>query len=39
MIKEFVAGKRYRQAVLDRYIDRQFDRRGYEEEEQRYDVC
>jgi hypothetical protein len=39
VMKEFVAGERCRQAVLDRYIDRQFDRRGCEEEEQRYDVC
>jgi hypothetical protein len=39
VIKEFVAGGRYRRAVLDGYIDGQFDRRGYEEEEQRYDVC
>jgi hypothetical protein len=37
-MKEFVAGKRYRRAVLDGYIDGQFDRRGYKEEEQRYDV-
>jgi hypothetical protein len=39
VIKEFVAGGRYCRAVLDGYIDGQFDRRGYEEEEQRYDVC
>jgi len=39
MMKEFVAGERCCQAVLDRYIDRQFDRRGCEEEEQRCDVC
>jgi hypothetical protein len=39
VIKEFVAGKRCRQAVLDGYIDGQFDRRGCEEEEQRCDVC
>ena len=37
-MKEFVAGKRCRRAVLDRYIDRQFDRRGCKEEEQRCDV-
>jgi hypothetical protein len=37
-MKEFVVGKRCRQVVLDRYIDGQFDRQGYEEEEQRYDV-
>ena len=39
VIKEFVAGKRCRWVVLDRYIDGQFDRQGYEEEEQRCDVC
>jgi superfamily II DNA helicase RecQ len=39
VIKEFVAGERYRRAVLDGYIDGQFDRRGCEEEEQRCDVC
>jgi hypothetical protein len=38
-MKEFVAGKRCRRAVLDGYIDGQFDRRSYEEEEQRCDVC
>jgi hypothetical protein len=39
VMKEFIAGKRCYRAVLDRYIDRQFDRQGYEEEEQRCDVC
>jgi hypothetical protein len=39
VMKEFIAGKKCRRAVLDRYIDGQFDRRGCEEEEQRYDVC
>jgi hypothetical protein len=39
VIKEFVAGEKCRRAVLDGYIDGQFDRRGCEEEEQRYDVC
>jgi hypothetical protein len=38
-MKEFVAGERYRRVVLDGYIDRQFDRQGCEEEEQRCDVC
>jgi superfamily II DNA/RNA helicase len=38
VIKEFVAGERCRRAVLDGYIDGQFDRRSCEEEEQRYDV-
>jgi hypothetical protein len=37
-MKEFVAGERCRRAVLDGYIDGQFDRRGCEEEEQRCDV-
>lgn len=37
-MKEFVVGKRCRRAVLDEYIDGQFDRRGCEEEEQRCDV-
>jgi hypothetical protein len=39
MMKEFVAGKRYCQAVLDRYINGQFDRQGCKEEEQRCNVC
>ena len=39
VMKEFVAGERCRRAVLDEYIDGQFDRRGCEEEEQRCDVC
>jgi hypothetical protein len=39
IMKEFVVGKRCRRAVLDRYINRQFDRRGCEEEEQRCNVC
>jgi superfamily II DNA helicase RecQ len=39
VMKEFVAGERCRRAVLDGYIDRQFDRQGYKEEEQRCDVC
>jgi superfamily II DNA helicase RecQ len=39
VIKEFVAGERCCRAVLDGYIDRQFDRQGCEEEEQRCDVC
>jgi superfamily II DNA/RNA helicase len=39
VMKEFVAGERCRRAVLDGYIDGQFDRRGCEEEEQRCDVC
>jgi superfamily II DNA helicase RecQ len=38
VMKEFVAGERCYRAVLDRYIDGQFDRRGCEEEEQRCDV-
>jgi hypothetical protein len=38
VIKEFVAGKRCRRTVLDRYIDGQFDRQGCKEEEQRYNV-
>jgi hypothetical protein len=38
-MKEFVAGERYRRAVLDRYIDRQSDRQGCKEGEQRCDVC
>jgi hypothetical protein len=38
VMKEFVAGERCCQAVLDGYIDGQFDRRGCKEEEQRYDV-
>jgi hypothetical protein len=37
-MKEFIAGERCRRAVLDGYIDGQFDRRGCEEEEQRCDV-
>jgi hypothetical protein len=37
-MKEFVAGERCRRAVLDGYIDGQFDRRGCKEEEQRCDV-
>jgi hypothetical protein len=32
-MKEFVVGKRCCRAVLDRYINRQFDRRGCKEEE------
>jgi superfamily II DNA/RNA helicase len=39
VMKEFVAGERCRRAVLDGYIDGQFDRRDCEEEEQRCDVC
>jgi len=39
VMKEFVAGERCCWVVLDRYIDRQFDRRGCEEEEQRCNVC
>jgi hypothetical protein len=39
VIKEFVAGEKYRRAVLNGYVDRQFDRRGCEEEEQKCDVC
>jgi hypothetical protein len=38
-MKEFAAGERCRRAVLDGYIDGQFDRQGCEEEEQRCDVC
>jgi len=38
VMKEFVASERCRRAVLDGYIDGQFDRQGYEEEEQRYNV-
>jgi hypothetical protein len=39
IMKEFVVGKRCRRVVLDGYINGQFDRRGYEEEEQRCNVC
>jgi hypothetical protein len=39
VMKEFVAGERCRRAVLDGYINGQFDRRGCEEEEQRWNVC
>jgi superfamily II DNA helicase RecQ len=39
VMKEFVAGERCRRAVLNEYIDGQFDRQGCEEEEQRCDVC
>jgi hypothetical protein len=38
-MKEFIAGERCRRAVLDGYVDGQFDRRGCEEGEQRCDVC
>jgi hypothetical protein len=39
VMKEFIAGERCRRAVLDRYINRQFDRQGCKEEEQRCNVC
>jgi len=39
VMKEFVAGERCCQVVLDRYIDGQSNRQGCEEGEQRCDVC